>query len=187
MRVMIHRLARWTALLSASAAAVMMLTVSLDVARRTATGRPIAGAAELTVLLIVAVIFLGLGEAERTDTHVRMRLLTSRLPERVAALLRGLALLLAVAVLLWTAYATGLRAQRSFASGEFLFGLARFPVWPARALIPVGFVVVALETGLRAWDALLVAAGREPGPDPARGWALSERLERTDEVGGGAR
>ena len=76
----------------------MMIAVSTDVARRTATGRPIPGANELTVLLIVAVIFLGLAEAERTDTHVRMRLLTSRLPDRIAAAFRSIALGLAVGV-----------------------------------------------------------------------------------------
>jgi TRAP-type C4-dicarboxylate transport system permease small subunit len=182
----IHRLARTLALLSAAAAAVMMATVSLDVARRTASGRPIPGANELTVLLIVGVIFLGLAEAERTDTHVRMRLLTSRMPERLAAALRVAALGLAVAMLLWAAYATGVRAYRSYVSGEFLFGLARFPIWPARSLIPLGFLAVALETALRCWDALRCSLGRPPSPDPLRGWPISERLVDDPDTSRGA-
>jgi len=183
MRSLIHRSARFLALMSALAGAIMMLTVSADVLRRTWTGRPIVGASELTVLLLVAVIFLGLGEAERTDTHVRMRLLTSRLPDRVAALLRTVALGMSLLILLWLVYATGVRAYRSYLSGEFLFGLARFPVWPARALIPVGFLGVALEVALRTIDALRCFLGLETVTDGLRGWRISERPDGPEQGG----
>lgn len=170
LRERVHDVARVQALVAALAAGVMMLTVTLDVVRRSFQGRSVPGASELTVLLIVLIIFLGLAEAERTDTHVRMRLVTSRLSPRIAAVARTVALSLAVGMLLWFAYATGLRARQSFITGEYQFGLARFPIWPARMLIPVGFIAVALETALRAVDAARAALGRAEIPDADRGW-----------------
>ena len=58
---------------------LMLLTV-VDVIRRELTGDSIQGAVELSPLILLAAVVLGLGHGEMTKTHVRSTLVTARPP-----------------------------------------------------------------------------------------------------------
>ncbi|MBE3639933.1 TRAP transporter small permease [Mangrovicoccus sp. HB182678] len=83
--------------------AMMALTVC-DVIGRYLFNSPVAGAAELTEILLAAVIFLGLGAVSLEEAHVTVDLATDRMPAAVQPLrqaLTGLAAGAVLAVVAW--------------------------------------------------------------------------------------
>jgi len=136
------------AIMAASCGAIIMLLMSLDVFNRLVTGGSIRGAFETVETLVVLMVFLGIAYAERSDAHVRVRLLTGRLPRSIGEVVRLFGNTAALSIVMWMAYATTQVAQLSVATGEFRMGLVNFPVWPARIAVAVGFWLLTLELAL---------------------------------------
>lgn len=156
----IRRVSSALALLSAGMIFVMMCAMCVDVANRLLTGSSIAGVYELVESLVVGAIFLGLAWAERRQEHVKVELVTRRLPVRVAAWVRVGGAVASVVVVGWMTYATSLRARRAVDVGEFRQGLVEFPLWPARAAVAVGLAALLAELLLTLRRRLLAA--RDP-------------------------
>jgi TRAP-type C4-dicarboxylate transport system permease small subunit len=172
LRRAVHGTTQVLAFLSVLCIVVMLVAIVADVTRRTLAGQAVAGVVELGEVIMVAIVFLGLGYAERRGAHVSMTLFVRRLPPRAAAIVNGAGLLLVVLVVGWMVYVTADRALASFEAKEFRFGLVRVPVWPARIAIAVGLAVYFLELLFRLVDDIRAARGKLPSPvadeaDPA--------------------
>lgn len=167
----VHQLTQVLAFLAVSCIVVMLVSIVADVARRTFAGKSVPGVVELGEVMMVAIVFLGLGFAERRGAHVSMTLLVRKLPPRAAAVVNGLGLLLVVGVVGWMVYVTADRALASFDVREYRFGLVRVPVWPARIAVAVGLAVYLLELVFRLFDDVKAARGLDSSqsaePDPA--------------------
>ena len=159
-RRVIGGLSRVLAVISAMLILVIMVIMVADVGRRYFTGRSFPGVIEYSEVMMVAVIYLGLAYAQRKGDHIGVDIFTTRMPERVAQLVKATGLIIVSLALLWMAWETFLVAQRSVASGEYRFGLARVPIWPARITIPLGILVMVLEV---AFDISDLLRGRETG------------------------
>jgi TRAP-type C4-dicarboxylate transport system permease small subunit len=144
----------------------LLLVVVTDVVTRTVRGRSLPGLTELSVLLLVVTIFMGLAYAEGRRSHVSMNLVTSRLPPRVAKSTRAVARVIGGLVMAWVAYATAIRGLDSFRIREFEFGLRRFPVWPARLVIPASFAIFLAQMLLNAVEEIMGSSDEnvETGP-----------------------
>lgn len=154
---LVDRVDRWLKVLSAVLAAVgslvlvyLMIGTSADVILRNTTGRGLHGVVEYSEIFMAALVFLGLGQAQRTDTHIAVDVVVRRLPGAGGRVVTTLGLLITVGVLAFLAYATANSAVESFQAGERHYGVAGVPMWPARACIPVGLAVMALECLLQA-------------------------------------
>jgi len=123
---------------------VLMLVTTADVALRATSNGGIASAVEVTEVLLVVVVFVGMAGAQLAGSHISTPLVTSRLPRRVAARVRTAACLLSVGLVLWLTYETGVAALESVRIREFRYGLVRIPVWPSKVGVPVGFGLLAL-------------------------------------------
>jgi TRAP-type mannitol/chloroaromatic compound transport system permease small subunit len=117
---------------------------------------------EFSEFLMVAAVFLAMAYAEKTDTHVRMTLVTSRLGARKGGATRSVGLLLAfVAVAAFTYYNAGTLMQ-SIENNETRMGLAHFPVWPARTVILLGFLFTAIVLLVKLVDSIrATVAGKQ--------------------------
>jgi TRAP-type mannitol/chloroaromatic compound transport system permease small subunit len=131
--------------------AILILVQVLDVIFRNATGASfVRGVTEYISIGMVLVVFLSIAYAEQVGAHVRTPILTSRLPRRVAVVLRGVALAI-TAVVVWSlAYVTLGRAIESFQDGEVFSGIARVTAWPARFAVPLGAFLLGVELLVRA-------------------------------------
>ncbi len=153
--VAVPRLMRFASHVGAAASIsilVLAFLLTAEVITRALFSVSIRGLYEIAELLIVVVVFLGIAQAEVAQNHVRMSLLTDRLPGRSKNVVRGSALVLAGGFLGWMFVALAMKAWESFASGEFKVGLLNFPVWPSRAIVAFGIgllVVVCLSKGVR--------------------------------------
>lgn len=122
---------------------------------------------EIMVLVSVATYWLGIATAERTQSHLGMNFVTSKLPampRRVAEVLR---LAVIAAFLLAAAYSGAGVAFSQYRSGA-LAGTLALPLWPFAAFIPAGCLLM-LARALSHGPAEPQAAetrGAAPGSPP---------------------
>jgi TRAP-type C4-dicarboxylate transport system permease small subunit len=129
-----------------------MLGIVADVLRRSITGRSIPGMIEMVETFMAIEVFLGLAHAEATGVHVRMSLATNVMPFSVRRVVKSFGMFVCMVGSVWFTWASTLRALEATAVGEVKPGLLRFPVWPARWAIAVGFAVLAFEYLARTWE-----------------------------------
>ncbi|MGM7696932.1 TRAP transporter small permease [Microbacterium sp. A84] len=143
------RWSRGVAELSAIGGGILALLISAEVVSRSATGTSIRGLVEIAELVLVVVVFLGMAQAERIETHVRVTLLTDKMPDRARRIVRATALLIAAIFIIWMATAMAGKALNSFESGEFRIGLLHIPLWPSRAIAAIGTILLAVVLTLK--------------------------------------
>lgn len=149
---LVRRVGSSIAVLGTVVSGAIMLGIVVDVARRQLTGRSIPGMIEMIETFMVIVVFLGLAHAEAVGVHVRMSLVTRALPFRIRRWVKMTGMAICLAGSAWFAWASTIRAQASLAVGEVQPGLLRFPVWPARIVIAIGFVALIFEYAARIWE-----------------------------------
>ena len=115
-------------------------------------------------VVLGTVVFLALGYCAYSGSHIALTLVTGALPGRIAAGVRAAAYTLVAVLLVWMLWATGIRALDSFQTGEYKFGLAQWPLWPARTTIVVGLALTLPVYVVGVWDNLQIARGRKPVP-----------------------
>ncbi len=161
---------------------IMMFAISADVIRRAITGRSIGGVLETSEVLLVFIVFLGLGYTQSTGAHVATSALTSRLQRVPRRVVQAIGLSFALIFLAWAIYATGTRAWDAFQIREYRFGLLQVPIWPGRIAVVVGLALWFLEV-LRDWILILFSGVEEPlytGLDTEDLQLLNSRSESGD-------
>ncbi|HEY0213963.1 MAG TPA: TRAP transporter small permease [Paenirhodobacter sp.] len=122
--------------------AMMGLTVC-DVIGRYVFGRPITGATELTEMMLVGVIFLGLTAVSLDRDHVAVDILTDRLPQWAQPWRELVVSLLSAAVLAMISWRIWVYAGQIAGYGGATNSL-RLPVAPLGYLCAVSTAVAAL-------------------------------------------
>lgn len=141
----VDRLSRFFAELSGWLIVPMMLTIFLDAVLRGLFNTAVAGVVELNSLLLVGMVYLGLAGAQSSGGNFRVTLLADRMSPRTRFILTALGyllLLITLCILLWYCYGA---AVYSYTRDEVSYGLINFPLWPSRALICVGLVLLILQ------------------------------------------
>ncbi|GGF07196.1 TRAP transporter small permease [Stappia taiwanensis] len=121
----------------------MMIVTFVDVVGRYVFNAPLAGAYELTEVLLALVVFIGLPIVTFRREHVTVDLVTSRLPSvlrRGLAVLAGVVMLLVLAVLAWR---LGLLAVDFTDYGDTTVNL-KIPLGPVAAVMAVLAAMSAL-------------------------------------------
>lgn len=148
MRRSINAVSWLLGLLSGLCIMVLIFLTFSDVFWRNLTGRSIPGAYEYSEVILVAMVFLSIAWTQRIDGHVSIDLVVRALPPRAGHWLRSAGIAVAIVVLSWMMIASGKAALFSFLSGEYRFGLAQVPVWPARAAVALGTGMLVLQLAL---------------------------------------
>jgi TRAP-type transport system small permease protein len=114
----IRQLERWLGLAAAASLFSMMVLTFIDVFSRKFLGFSIRGSLELTELLMLAVIFMGLPLASLKGEHVFFDLLDHLLPERLRRLQAAIANTICVVILSGAAWLVWQRAGRTVSMGD---------------------------------------------------------------------
>lgn len=139
---------------------LMAITV-IDVFLRQVLSSGLGGAIEISEVLLVCVVFLGMMAGEMTNTHVRTPVLTERVGDRAANVMHAIGFLPAVVFLGWMTYLTAMEALRSTSVGEFRFGVVFVPVWPAKLVIPLGLAGLTVAVLIKLVTAIInIVKGR---------------------------
>jgi TRAP-type mannitol/chloroaromatic compound transport system permease small subunit len=150
----IQRINRWICYTGMFLILPLMLFTTTDVIGRAAWARPIPGIVELSSYVLDVFILLGLAYTQQVKGHVRVSMLTSRMPPRTQICVEIVVTLLSlfiITLLAWQGFVVGLEetavsdmlriAQRPF---KLLVGMA--------ALLLCLELLVDLATALRAFQ-----------------------------------
>lgn len=143
-----------------SGVAILMITliVVLDVALRALFRQPLPGATELSTLLMVVLVYLGLASVQTTKANFRMEVLINYLPPGIARALDFLTTLIALIAISIIAWYTSQEALHALSMQEMSYGAVRFPIYPARLAIAVGFILLVLQLLI---DAVFLLVGHD--------------------------
>jgi TRAP-type C4-dicarboxylate transport system permease small subunit len=139
---------------------VMVLVVA-NVLLRYLFNAPIAGTLELTEAALPIIVFLSLALTQYEGGHIRVVLLTRKLPLKARRIASVLAMLLGAALFAWATYAGWLLTAKSIAIGEIQRGSIRYPLWPIKGAIAFGMALLTLQFLIDA--AVATMGGTLPG------------------------
>ncbi len=123
----------------------IMILTTLDVIGRYILGSPLKGSVEISEILFLSAVYLGLSYTHLFREHVGVDLLVSRFSQKTRLVLETIMLLLALltyGVLAWRGAGA---FWTSLETGEYRWGLISIPLWPARLMIPLGVSVLCLK------------------------------------------
>jgi len=132
-------------LASAVSTFLMLVLVVANVIGRYLFNSPITGAFEITESLLVVVIMLGLGLTQYHDGHIRVTILTRRMPLAWARLAKIGALLLGAVFFAWCAYASWKFAYESYSFNEQEWGTITFPLYPFKFVVFLGVILLTVQ------------------------------------------
>jgi TRAP-type C4-dicarboxylate transport system permease small subunit len=127
----------------------MVLLAGAQIVLRNVFDTGLAWADPLLRAMVLWAAMLGALAAARDDKHIGLDLLTHFVHGRARRLLRAIALLFASAIsaaMAW--YGVGL-VELDYAGTSAIAGI---PAWLVEAIIPLGFALLALRLGLRAFQ-----------------------------------
>ncbi|SMF36841.1 TRAP-type mannitol/chloroaromatic compound transport system, small permease component [Tistlia consotensis] len=130
---------------SGFATGLMMCVIVIDVAGRACFSSPLPLATEISVLLLIIKIFLGMAGAQATDSNFQVTLVIDLLSPRWRRYQRVFSLvvtLAAVAIITWLSIGYAITSTRQ---GESSFGVYPFPIWPERIILAAGLVFLVLQ------------------------------------------
>jgi TRAP-type C4-dicarboxylate transport system permease small subunit len=139
----IGAVARWASTLAGLAVLAVVMLITADVLMRFFFNQPQLFVDEVASFLEVLIIFGGLAYTFRTGGHVRVDLVTGRLPGAARAWLRLLGLLIGLAFLgavIWTTAQSALTAYRYGRVSTVML----YPLWLPMLLIPAGLALLAV-------------------------------------------
>jgi TRAP-type C4-dicarboxylate transport system permease small subunit len=133
----VYRFSRWLTVLSAIAALIIMVLVTVDVLMRRFLNMPITGSFEISCALLVVIIFCCVAWVMTERGHIVVDIISSRYPQRLGAVMSTIALffsMIVVGLICW---------------GSIRFGLDQFRVGEASVLLhlPVAPFIFVLAFG----------------------------------------
>jgi len=126
----------------------MMAMVTVDVIMRYMFHSPINGAMEISEMLLVLVVFLGLAAVQSEEGHVRVTLVVLRFNNRTQLILGIVMTLLALcffALMVWRSSDTAISAWQAGSEFQDL----EITTFPIRLVVPLGVCFLCLELLLK--------------------------------------
>ena len=148
----------------------LMLMINWDVWQREMANTPIHGVPEMIELLIVAIVFLQLGDATRAGRLTRsdglFHFILRRRPliGRLMGALFDLLGAVFMALILYGTWPIFIEAyEKDLYTGNI--GVFTAPTWPVKLIIVIGCVMVTLQFIAFAWRYLIKHGPKSPGHD----------------------
>jgi len=141
----INRIITIAANLSALLIAGIMLLTAAEVVLRYFFNAPIKGSYEISEMVFVGAIFLGVAYTQMCRQHVRVDLLLIHLSSKTNIILESCMLLITLALYAVFAWEGVKTLFVSISSGEYRWGLIPIPLWPARLMVPLGLSLLCLR------------------------------------------
>lgn len=130
----------------------MMLLVVVDVGMRALVGQSTLIADEMGGYLLVLIAYLGMAEAYRLGRHIRVDIVTVRLPGRLRAWLDAVFCCIGLAALIIVIWRVIIMVHRSQVANVIIPGVFLTPVYLPQTLVVIGLVALALQCAVDAVD-----------------------------------
>lgn len=161
MRDFAHRANRLLAGFAGWLMVAMMLLLVTDIVFRTAD-RPLHGLAEVSVFVMMVVIYLGFSRCEEYREHVKLDIVVRFLSQRARRLLAAVVQFLATATVAVMSYAVTVDAWSAYVTGSAIEGLVDLPIWPTKFVMVLGMSLFLLQSVINLADAVRSSRGHAP-------------------------
>ena len=160
MKVFLHKANRLLAGFAGWLMLAMMMLLVIDIVFRS-MDVPLHGLAELSVFVMMIVIYLGLSRCEEYREHVGLEFVINKLSNKARRVAVAAAQFLAVVAVGLMFYAVTTDAWSAFETNSSIEGLIDLPIWPTKFVMVVGMVFFLLQTIIHLVDAILMARGND--------------------------
>lgn len=145
---------------------VMMLLICADVFGRYVIRHPIVGAYEVAEFFMSTIVFVALAYTQLQKANVSVDLVYERLPPKVQSAMAIFNTLLALGLFLLITWLGSADVLRALELNDRTAGLVRLPLWPAKAMVPLGSGLLCLQFITDIWDRIheLFPPGRARTP-----------------------
>jgi len=147
---------------AASIVVILMAMVVADIFGRKVLNRPVPMSYEVGAFMLVFIVFLGLAYSQRQRAHIRVEILTFRMPPKLRAVMDLFAYTLGIAIYGAIFYETFKWSYHSFEIGEYVAGLVNIPKWPSQFAVVFGALLISLQF-LSDWVNRSAATCPRPG------------------------
>lgn len=144
MKKFVHSVNRYLAAFTGWLMLAMVLLLIADVLARSA-GRPLQGMSELSVFVMMIVIYLGFPRCEERSEHVSLEFVLNALPPKRRHLLMVVSQFIAVVTIGLLFYAVTTDAWAAFESHSAIAGTVQIPIWPTKFIMVIGMVFFFLQ------------------------------------------
>lgn len=125
--------------------ALMALLITWSVISRKWFGNPVSWSVELSEYALLYVTFLATAWVLQRGEHVKVDLIVDALPPSARRVLRVVNNALGLAVSLLLAWFTLAATAQTYAEGQLLIKAFTVPKWVTMAVMPVGFLLLAVQ------------------------------------------
>jgi len=129
----------------------MMILLIIDIVARTMR-KPLQGMAELSVFVMMIVIYLGLARCEEYKEHVNLEIVLNALPALPRRIMEALAYLLALGTVGLLFYSVTANAIQSYLRNEAIEGTVEMHIWPVKFIMVIGLFFFLIQTLLNALE-----------------------------------
>jgi len=148
-RALIERKFRQTNFVLVAIAGTTLITmafmITYDVIVRFLFNAPLPASVEISTLMEPYVVFLPFAYTLARHTHVRVTIITMRLPERLSLSLDILVYILDLLFFALLCYFSWLEFYKSFLAGEIMLAAIRLPWWSGKFAMPLGLFFICIQ------------------------------------------
>lgn len=137
----IDRISSFSGVVASAALAVMTVIVCYEVISRYIFNAPTTWVTEISTYLFVAVVFLGLAEAQRANAHIQVEILVDRLGKENRAFIELVGLWLGVLFVTIAAWHTARFTFQEYIHDARDWGLLGTPQWLPQVPLTIGYML----------------------------------------------
>ncbi|MFC1980963.1 TRAP transporter small permease subunit [Chloroflexota bacterium] len=145
MRKILERAEKGLALVGALCVLVLMVFTSADVSGRYIFNHPLAGAYEISEVLLVGIVFLAAAYVQAQRGHIKVVLFERFLSKRTITKLEILGIVVGLCTFSIMAWQSSLFAWKAWITKEYYWGLVDLPLWPGKLAVAIGFMLLSVR------------------------------------------
>lgn len=126
---------------------IMVLFLCFDIVSRTLK-EPVQGVTQMAVFVMIIVVYLGLGQCEKFERHIRVTAVYERLPPTAQIYIGVFNYTIQIVVIGIITVAVGENVIYSLKKHEAVPGYFHLPIWPTKFVLFIGLVFYWLQTAI---------------------------------------
>ena len=131
----------------------MMILLVIDIVSRTMR-KPIQGMAEMSVFVMMVVIYLGMARCEENKEHVNLEIILNAVSPAMRRFMKLVYSLLAFVTVSLLYYSVTVNAWSSFQRNEAIEGTVEMPIWPVKFIMVIGLTFFWIQVLINSIDAM---------------------------------
>ncbi|WP_298068864.1 TRAP transporter small permease [uncultured Mailhella sp.] len=141
--------------------AILMVIIFFDIVMRT-IDHPILGVAELSMIIMLTTVYLGLANCEQNHGHIAVDFIQEIIPKKIVKVFNIMCGILCVGTLVVSTYFMFINTVDSYVGDEAMAGLVPIVIWPVKAIITFGLLLYTIQSFI---NLLVVMSFIKPNED----------------------